>query len=562
MNLNHRAGDVLNKIKSWLVSAFATPQENIITPPPTPEPSTNEPSGATVNFPQGPWSIYDGVNYNPPLTIPSHLANNKAAVAQLTESYERYHSQFSDPYLTGAPVQMLPISNPLKEWDFQQRKIILEQCHLAWERNPLVNAGVTYNRLFAVQNGARITYRNEKVKEAIEAFINNDENDFRNMEKALCDTFQLEGEIFIRYHQGTGGEVVWTCIPAWAIEGIEHKPGFIRRVENYHVNYTEDNGIGTVSNHVREPIPAREIHHATINRKAYEQRGRPEVFKILPYAKAYKQWLEQRARQNHFKGSFVLDVKLINATAAEVSAKRMQYQQPPYGATVAVHNDKEEHTILDPRIGAQDAAEDGRQIRLMAAAGMRLPEFMLADGSNANLASATAQSLPALRSFGEWQDIMRDQVLKPTFERVLEAAGFDLDEEIDEQVPGDWEATGDKVKIREAFEVKYPDLESDDPKNLADALAIATSNEWMSDETATSLLPFDLNPQDERRKIEAEMEREQDYVTQGLKPDLMSMMGPSAQNGENKKNGNSNQEQDEPGAGDSSDRKEQPAPVA
>jgi hypothetical protein len=540
MNLNRRVGDVLNKIKSWLVSAFATPQEHIIQPPSTPEANPDEPSGSTTTFMHGPWSIYDGVNYNPPLTIPSYLAGNKKAVATLTEAYERYHSQFSDPYLTGEPVQMLTINNPLKEWDFQQRKMVLEQCHLAWERNPLANAAVTYNRLFAVQNGARITYRNEKVKEAIEAFINNPENDFRNLEKSMLDTLQVEGELFIRFHRG-GGEVIWTCIPAWGVEGIEHQPGFIRRVLNYHINLNEDNGIGTQSQNVREAVPARDVHHVKINAKSYEQRGRPEIFKILPYAKAYKDWLEQRARQNHFKGSFVLDIKLIGATGAQVGAKQAQYKQPPSGASVYVHNDKEEAQIIDPRIGAQDAAEDGRQIRLMLAAGVRIPEYMLADGSNANLASATAQSLPALRSFGEWQDVMKDQVITPALQRVLEAAGFDLDEEVDEQSDG--ENTGEKIKVREAFEVKYPDLESDDPKNLAEALSIATDKEWMSDETAAGLLPFDINPQDERRKIEAEMEREQDYVTQGLKPDMTAMFGqPNNQNGDQPgnegKNGN------------------------
>jgi len=546
MNGNRKVGDVLNKLKALLASWFVTRPENIITPP-APADDKGEAAGGSKIFSDGPWIIYDGVNYAPPFTVPSHLADNQAIVTNLAESYARYHSQFGDPYITGQPVQMLTISNPLREWDFTTRKYILEQCHLAWERNPLVNAGVTYNRLFAVQNGARITYRNEQVKEALEKFMDNPENDFRNLEKSMLDTLQIEGELFIRFHE-SDGEVIWTCIPAWAVQGIEHEIGFIRRVSNYHVNYTEDNGIGTQSENINEKIPADEVHHVKINAKSYEQRGRPEVFKILPYAKAYKQWLEQRARQNHYKGSFVLDITLIGAKSGAVSAKRAQYNQPPYGATVAVHNDQEQHQIIDPKIGASDAAEDGRQIRLMAAAGMRTPEYMLADGSNANLASATAQSLPALRSFGEWQDIMKDQILIPVCERVLKASGFDLDAEVGEQSPGDWEKTGEKIKVRDAFEVKYPDLESDDPKSLAEALAIAVDKEWMSNETATTLLPFDLNPQDEQRKIEAEMEREQDLITKGLKPDMSALFGQPGQNGnqpgEEPTNGNQNSGQD------------------
>ena len=92
MKMRRKAGDVLNKLKSKVTPWFA------VQPMTGKSPYTGG-DGEFITFPSGPWSIYDGVNYAPPLTIPSHLASQPEAVRQLTESYARYHSQFGDPYL-------------------------------------------------------------------------------------------------------------------------------------------------------------------------------------------------------------------------------------------------------------------------------------------------------------------------------------------------------------------------------------------------------------------------------------------------------------------------------
>jgi hypothetical protein len=134
-----------------------------------------------------------------------------------------------------------------------------------------------------------------------------------------------------------------------------------------------------------------------------------------------------------------------------------------------------------------------------------------------NLATAKAQALPALMSFMDWQDIARERIFKPVFLKVLERAGMDLDAEVEEQDLETGKNTGDKIKIRDSFEIKYRTLEESDPKNLLEALQIGVANEWISNETAAGLMPFDVDYRHEQEKITAEREREMDEIVKGLR---------------------------------------------
>jgi hypothetical protein len=472
--------------------------------------------------------------------------------AQMTEAFDRYKTQFGDKFLQGEPFSMLSTSDPLTEWTYDERVNVLERCHLEWERNPDANAAVTYNRLFSVGGGMQITYRNNAVKEAIEAFRSNTENAFGEIEKTLIDTLQVDGELFLRFHgKDDASDIIMTAIPAWGIKRIKHEPGFIRRVIHYEYQISEDDGMGN-SEPVNENVPSDEVIHVAINRKAYELRGRPELYKVLVWLQAHKEWLEDRARQNHYRGSVLYDVTLTNANGAQVAAKLAQYKKPPAGqAAIVVHNDKEVWQKLNDDVNAAGASEDGREMRLKVATGMRLPEYFLADGSNANLASATAQAVPAIYSFTDWQDIARDRIFKPVFLKVLELSGMDLDAEVEvedteeaqvakpkpKEMPFDSEtpnngqkpATDDeiaaveeeapklKIKVRDAFDIKYRSLDDSEPTSVMQALSVATDKEWMSDETAAGLMPYDVDYKKEVEKIAAQRQREMDEISQGLR---------------------------------------------
>ena len=189
-----------------------------------------------------------------------------------------------------------------------------------------------------------------------------------------------------------------------------------------------------------------------------------------------------------------------------------------------VTNDKQELAAVDGKVGAGDAAEDGRQVKLMSAVGMNLPEYMLSDGENANLASATAQQLPALRTFTDYQDTLVNSVWRPIYKAVIQAAiDAELFPEMVEEQDADGEPLFDDedggtqtprmVKAVDAFDLVAPELESDDPKTLAEALQIAVGRGWASDETASGRMGFDY--QVEQKKIARAEARDTQATAQG-----------------------------------------------
>ena len=483
----------------------------------------SEPAGGLV--PDRQFAIDDGVNYGLPLVLPGWATaeqKEKLIKAAVAEANAQYGFQFDRPNLYSENLSQFPTADPLREWDHQTRREVISRSHLAHERNPMANAAVEITTLFAMGDGLTISYRNADVEALLEAFRANEENAVERYEKQFCSDLQVDGELFIRFFSEAGSTVI-VSVPPWEIDWIRCERGFKRRPQVYHRLGEESNGEPGDYEHINAEIPADEILHVAINNHAYETRGRPELFRILPWLKAYKDWLEGRARQNHWRGGLLWDVTLKGATPGQVAAKRAQYKQPPSPGSLVIHNDNEMWGAIENKVGASDVSEDGRQIKLMGAVGKKLPEYMLSDGENANLASATAQQLPALRMFSDFQDILVGQVWKPIYKRVIEnaiTAGI-LDEWVEEHdAEGDpiLDDAGQPTLVRavEAFSLSAPELESTDPKNLSEAMAVAEQRGWASRETAATRMGFDYRL--EQKKIAREESEKEQAAMQGRGP--------------------------------------------
>jgi hypothetical protein len=156
---------------------------------------------------------------------------------------------------------------------------------------------------------------------------------------------------------------------------------------------------------------------------------------------------------------------------------------------------------------------------------------MMADGENANLASATAQQLPALWKFTDGQQVMIEEVWTPIYKRVVQAAvdaGI-IASEVDVQDPdGDPVMrvdpdTGekkplDKILAVDAFQVAYYELQADDPKTLAEAFTLLANSRISSVETSREKLG--LNHMVEEKRLQREESAQRDRVGQGLDTDL------------------------------------------
>ena len=466
--------------------------------------------------------IEDGVDYRRPLMVPSDVQQQgqEAVTRYLMESEQLYRGPFDMPYRSAQDMPMVPITDdPLREWDYQTRKYVLTNCHAAYQRNPVAKRAVNVTRQFAVGKGHTVKTQNTKVQEIIDAFRENPENNILEYERTFLQDLIVDGELFIRFVAGKGdteGETAIVPTPPWYVREIKTDPEFFRRIESYKLEYNNPQ----TGEPVKMEVKPEDMLHVPINNHSYELRGRPDLYAILPWLKAYKDWLEDRHRQNKWRGALLWGVKIIGAAAGVIGAKVAQYRKPPTPGSIVVHSEKEEWSVMSNPVAANDASEDGRQFRMMAATGMDLPEFMLGDGENANLATATAQQLPSLWKFTDAQEIMKERVWTPIYKRVIQnavAAGLLTETVTVEDADGDpiLDTNGEKqtVDAIKAFSVSYYDLLASDPKTLAEALTLAVSAEWCSNETAAERMDFDW--QLEKKRIANEKEQKRSEGAQG-----------------------------------------------
>jgi hypothetical protein len=464
--------------------------------------------------------IVDGVDYRQPPIVPGPVRAQGATAVKnhLTESREYYQGQFDPPNRSSAsnPVTM-PLDDPLAEWDYNTRRAVLENCHAAYHRNPLAKRAVDVTRQFAVGKGHTVTAQNQDVQAIIDEFRANPENNILGYDRGFVQDLQIDGELFIRFFNGANGQVVIVPIPPWHIPEICCAPGFFRRILHYHLSYTWTNPNDNQGEilPIDEEIAPADMLHVAINNHTYELRGRPDLFVILPWLKAYHDWIEDRYRQNKWRGALLWWVKVAGAAPGAIAQKVTQWKKPPTPGSAYVSSDKEEVQALTNPVAANDASEDGRQIKLMVAVGVGLPEFMLSDGQNSNLASATAQQMPALWKFVDAQQLMQEQVWEPVYRRVIQAAidaGRLPEMVIVQDADGDPVEGQTPIKAVECFKVEYPELQSDDPKTVSEALAIDLSGGLVSRETARGLKGYDHLQETKRIQKEAEEDRDNPTV--------------------------------------------------
>ena len=462
-----------------------------------------------------PVRIADGVDYRRPVMLPGAVRDlpRPALQAFLADTGQSYAFQFDLPYRSAAydgPVQM-PTEDPLVEWDFETRRTVLTNCHAAFQRNPLAKRAVVITQQFAVGKGMSLACHNAGVAAVLDAFRNDPENNVREYEKTLLQDLAVDGELFIRLFADEAGRCLIVPVRPWHVAHIETAPGFFRRVDRYHLQYSasDPHAFTPAPDWVDEWVPAPAMLHVAINRHSYELRGRPDLYVILPWLRAYKDWIENRARQNHWRGALLWDVTLRGAGPQQVTDARERYRHPPTPGSIAVHSDREEWKPLTADVKAADASEDGRQMRMMSVVGMGLAEYMLGDGENANRATATAQELPALWKFTDAQSIMVHQVWEPVFRWVIGQAVLagQLDERVRVEHPDgtpilNTEGREQFVAAADAFTISYPELGAKDPRTLAEALAIATAHGWVSQQTAAGRMGFDWAT--EQRRIARE----------------------------------------------------------
>ncbi len=356
-----------------------------------------------------------------------------------------------------------------------QWRALLEEAYLAYCTNPLAYAIIEMGVNFILGGGVRLVAADPRVQAALDAFWNDPDNRMGMRVYSIATELSLYGEQFLRFFTDplTGRTVIRQIDPL-LVEEIETDPDDIEHLLRYRI----------LSPHAARPgdegcwVDAAEIEAFQINKVSNALRGRSDLAPLLPWLRRYKEWLTDRVHINRHKSAFLYDVTLLGATAATLQAKRAEYAAPPEPGTVIFHNESEQWKAVQPQIGADDVAADGRALKLMIAAGAGIPEHYLGEGGHVNRATAAEMGLPTMKRFQRRQEYFR-ALLKRVAARVIEArvqAG-QLGRRVDRSV---------RVEFEELHEQDRTAL-GRTTASFAQALALASSSGWLDPGEARSL---------------------------------------------------------------------------
>lgn len=363
-------------------------------------------------------------------------------------------------------------------------------CYEAYNANPLAFAVIEITSSFVLGKGVTVAANQPEVQRVLLDFWNDPDNHMETRVYALCTELALYGEQFIRFFVNPySGRVKIRQIDPSIIDEIETDPDDIETVLRFHRR-----PVGTSSTQPGDPAPIRpadqqnfegawflagqEMLQFTINKVSNAKRGKSDLATLLPWLRRYKDWLTDRVRINKYKGAFLWDVQLMGADRKTIERKKAEYSYPPEPGTVIIHNEAEHWSAVKPEINANEAAEDGRALKLMIAVGCQLPEHYLSDGNNGNRAIAVEMGLPTLLKFQRRQHVMK-YMLRAILDRVILEAR---------------KAGTLKAEIESGYEIIFPEIDVDDHQILASAtqtlvtaLSAAKAQGWVSDETAMRL---------------------------------------------------------------------------
>nr|HET6902711.1 hypothetical protein [Ktedonobacteraceae bacterium] len=364
-------------------------------------------------------------------------------------------------------------------------------CYEAYNANPLAFAVIEITTSFVLGKGLTIAAHEPEVQQVLMKFWNDPSNHMDERVYSLCTELALYGEQFIHFFVSRyDGRVQIRQIDPSLIDQIETDPEDIETPLRFHrrpigpsatlpgsppvvVRTDEDTPDG------RWYTAGDEVLQFCINKVSNAKRGKSDLATLLPWLRRYKDWLTDRVRINKYKGAFLWDVQLNGADRKAIERKKMEYSYPPEPGSVIIHNEAETWSAVKPEISANDAASDGRAIKLMVAVGCQLPEHYLSDGDGPTKATASEMSLPTFLKFQRRQHIMRS-LLRAVLNRVIQ------------------EAQNARVLSKDmdsGYEIVFPEIDVADHQTLANAtqilvnaLSVAKTQGWISDETAMRLM--------------------------------------------------------------------------
>jgi len=344
------------------------------------------------------------------------------------------------------------------------RDEILADALEAWRVNPLARRIVGMMTQYVVGGGIGVESNHKRTNKFITEWWEHRLNRMPIRVYEWCDELSRSGELFMVVSTDQAGMSYMRAVPAADIQAIEtadndldqeitiiEKPspdytsqtrspvGLLegRRWSVYDQNTDAPDESGTF-----KPVM---IHYA-INRPVGALFGESDLAPLLRWLTRYAAWLEDRARLNRYRNTFVFWVKARFTNQAEKLERQAELNRnPPNPGSILVTDETEEWKCLSPNLSSFEAAEDGLALKKMVAVGAGYPMHFLAEPESATRTTAESAGGPTFRHLQQRQEFflwMLEDLVKIVIRR---RKFFDRSVSVDEEV----KLTGNDISARD-----------------------------------------------------------------------------------------------------------------
>jgi hypothetical protein len=292
------------------------------------------------------------------------------------------------------------------------REEILEQALEAWRTNPLARRIVELTTQYVVGGGLAVSCSYPATASFLHVFWQHPLNRMDVRIAEWCDELTRTGNLFVLISTDASGMSYLRALPASSIQRIECQSNDVEQTTAVFPKATLENpdppvwrGYDEKSDGQRpeggfEPV----ILHYAINRPVGAQWGEPDLAPLLRWLARYSSWLEDRARLNRYRNSFLFLVKGRYSSEAERLARQQALNgSPPPPGSVLVLNESDEWSVIAPKLESNDANLDGLALKKMIAAGAGVPMHFLAEPESSTRTTAEAAGGPTYRRFEQRQ---------------------------------------------------------------------------------------------------------------------------------------------------------------
>lgn len=330
---------------------------------------------------------------------------------------------------------------------------IRQASHYYFLRDPIFRRAVQLIRDYTFGRGISWRAVDDRATEALARFWN-DARNRKAISRAtaqwrLSEKLQLDGEIFFLFFVNKGnGHVVMRTVPVEEIpsDGLVTHPEdsetelyyrrewqrtqlnwstmrsqYAERVVDFIPDWANQEGKYADKGTVEDDEVAQYMHHLKIN--THGDRGVPLHFCSIPWVKAYRGFMEDRAVLTMAQAVFAFKHKIKGSSRAVARAVAdwgalnlsNRYatggKERREGGRTYVENDPSDLQPWEPRTGASNAYQDGRMLRQQVAAGTGITEpDLTGDAQAGTYATINTMAAAMLKGFEAQQQIWSDEV--------------------------------------------------------------------------------------------------------------------------------------------------------